>query len=65
MSEQTSNESDKLQTYYDLRDKYEARFEDSFPSFKYGNDLDDCIEALQECLKNDRPESPDDTGVLY
>ncbi len=64
MAEQTSNESDKLQTYYDLREKYAERFNDSFPSFKYGNDVDNCIEALRECLRKGRPEKIDE-GLVY
>lgn len=65
MADQNSDQNDRLLVYYELREAYEKRFEDSFPSFKYANDLEDCIAALQKCLREKKPEEINDDGVVY
>lgn len=42
-----------------LSDEYYKKFKDSFPTFKYANRVDACIEAMQKCLKEGKPEEVD------
>lgn len=42
-----------------LSDEYYKKFKDSFSTFKYANHVDACIEAMQKCLKEGKPEEVD------
>lgn len=63
MHQSSDKETNRMERYLELREKYERTFGESFSSFKYGNDIDVCVEVLERCIKTRKPdvENPEET----
>jgi hypothetical protein len=54
-----------MERYLELREKYERTFGESFSSFKYGNDIDVCVEVLERCIKTRKPDGENPEETIY